>query len=386
MRRAFALSALLALLFSAPSLAASPAPAEPKKPSKPPSSLWGKYPLGNEKLKPLPATRTPAPVRSRSGTPAPAPAQTPPTISSGDAGGTSVPLWAVLLGALALSCVLGLAGESLVGRAKRLVRPPKAYEPAIQDAPAERSGDDQAAPEPSSVQPVESYESLSASVGVQPVGSDESLSASVGRLRAAAAALGYDDPKLQAVVEAVTVSGEWRPLALATVLSSWDEPAAAAQLARPEVSRSQSEGGMNMGDGYADLGNRVAAVLHAAEEVAARIREEALDEATAIRREAEDAATARVEHLTQEAEKVLAEAEAQARARREAAEETAARMEAEARKHQEDLNAAARSLEERLQKTLAGLERVSTNAEHVLTSAEQPAADDGNSAPQTMSA
>lgn len=377
MRKALALSTLLALLFSAPSLAASPAPGEPKKPSEPPSSLWGKYPLGNEKLKPLPATRTTAPVRSRSGTPAPAPAETPPTISSGDTGGTSVPLWAVLLGALALSCVLGLAGESLVGRAKRLVRPPKAYEPTFQDAPAERSDGVQATPEPS---------------GVQPVESDEPLPASVGRLRAAAAALGYDDPKLQAVVEAVTVSGEWRPLALATVLSSWDEPTAAVQFARREVSRSQSEGGMIMGDGYADLGNRVAAVLHAAEEVAARIREEALEEAAAIRREAEDAATARVEHLTQEAEqlhtkaeKALAEAEAQARARHEVAEEAAARMEAEARKHQEDLNAAARSLEERLQKTLAGLERVSTNAEHVLTSADQPA-DDGNSAPQTMSA
>lgn len=380
--KALALSALLALLISAPSMAASPAPAQPKQPAKPPSSLWGKYPLGNEKLKPLsvptPRTttgsRSPAPTRTPTQT-----SQTPPRSESGGGGGASIPLWAVLLGALALSCVLGLAGESLVGRARRLVRPPKPYELA-QQAPTEPADEYRPPPEPEplTVKPVRAQR-------------DGSLTASVEQLRAAAAGLGYDDPKLQAVVEAVTVSGEWRPLSLATVLASWEEPTATVKRARSEVSRSQSEGGMTMGGGSADLGNRVAAVLHAAEEVAARIREEAREEAAAIRRDAEDAATARVAHLTQEAEllhakaeEVLAEAEAQARARNEAAEETAARIEAEAIKHQEDLNAAARALEERLQKTLAGLELVSTNAEQVLTSADQ--ADDGNSAPQTLSA
>ena len=379
--RALALSALLALLISAPSLAASPAPAQPKQPAKPPSSLWGKYPLGNEKLKPLsvPTPRTTtgsrslAPTRTRAQT-----SQTPPSSESGGGGGASIPLWAVLLGALALSCVLGLAGESLVGRAKRLVRPPKPYE-LVQHAPAEPADEYRPPPEP---------EPLSVKPGR--VRSDGSLTASVEGLRAAAAGLGYDDPKLQAVVEAVTVSGEWRPLSLATVLASWEEPTA-VKGARSEVSRSQSQGGMIMGSGYADLGHRVAAVLHAAEEVAVRIREEAREEAAAIRRDAEDAATARVAHLTQEAEllhakaeEVLAEAEAQARARNEAAEETAARIEAEAIKHQDDLNAAARALEERLQTALAGLELVSTNAEQVLTSADQP--EDGNSGPQTLSA
>jgi hypothetical protein len=383
--RAFALSLSLALVLASGSLAASPAPAEQQKPAKAPSTLWGKYPLGKQKLQPLSeakTTRTP-----RAPAPARAPAESPPPVSGTESGGgASVPLWAVLLGALALSCVLGLAGESLVRRAKHLFRPPRGYEisvPAVLplELPVERA-DDAPPPLPPSIP--------------KPDRAGGSLSASVHRLREAAAALGYEDPKLQAVVEAVTVSGEWRPLAIATVLSSWEDQTATVQLARPRGRLSQPEGGMIMGDGYADLGNRVAAVIHAAEEVAARVREEAREEAAAIRRDAETAASVRVEHLTKEAEqlhqkaeKVLAEAEAQARARHEAAEATAARIEAEAIKHQEDLNAAARALEERLQNTLEGLERVSTNAEEVLGPAAKPKSarkKDGTSSSEALSA
>jgi hypothetical protein len=181
-----------------------------------------------------------------------APAQRPPTITGGHARGTSIPLWAVLLATLALSCVLGLGGESLVGRARRLVRPPRRYESRFREGPAERTDDHQASPPPTSAPPVED---------------DGSLSASVKQLRPAAA-LWYEAPKLHAVIEPVTTSGEWRPLALATAPSSRDEPAAAT-LARPQAPLSQPEGGMTMRDGYAAPGNRVAAVLHAAEEVAA---------------------------------------------------------------------------------------------------------------------
>lgn len=387
--RAFALSFSLALVLASGSLAASPAPAEQQKPAKAPSTLWGKYPLGKQKLEPLPKAEPTRAPRAPAPAPAPerAPAQsTQPVSGAESSGGSSIPLWAVLLGALALSCVLGLAGESFVRRAKHLFRPPKGYEISVPEElplelPVERADDAPPPLPPSSPKPERA--------GV-------SLDASVHRLREAAAALGYEDQKLKAVVEAVTVSGEWRPLAIATVLSSWEEQTATVQLARPRGGLSQPEGGMIMGDGYADLGNRVAAVIHAAEEVAARVREEAREEAAAIRRDAETEASVRVEHLTKEAEqlhqkaeKVLAEAEAQARARNEAAEATAARIEAEAIKHQEDLNAAARALEERLQNTLEGLERVSTNAEQVLGPAAKPKSvrkKDGDSSSEALSA
>jgi hypothetical protein len=173
-------------------------------------------------------------------------------LTSGHARGTSIPLWAVLLATLALSCVLGLGGESLVGRARRLVRPPRRYESRFGEGPAERTDDHQASPPPTSAPPVED---------------DGSHSASVEQLRQAAA-LWYGAPKLHAVIEPVTTSAEWRPLALATAPPSRDEPAVAT-LARPQAPLSQPEGGMTMGDGYAPPGNRVAAVLHAAEEVAA---------------------------------------------------------------------------------------------------------------------
>lgn len=358
--RALAISIVLALLVASPALAA-----EGKPPAKPPSALWGKYPLGEQKLQPLPKSNAPAAPSPRT----PQSRQNPPAVSSGDTSGSSFPLWAVLLGALALSCVLGLAGESIVRRLKLLVRPPKGYETILAEEPEPR-------------RPAEAARELpQAPLPARPDLNGASLAVSVSRLEDAVAALGYDDPRLRAVVEAVSVSGEWRPLALATVLSSWDMPATSVQLAPAPQAVSQFEGGMTMGDdGYAaDLANRVAVVLHAAEEVAARIRDEAREEAAEIRRGAEDAAATRIEHLTQEAkelhakaEKALAEAEAHARTRRDAAEETALRIEAEALKHQAELSEATRSLEERLQNTLAELEHVSSSAEEVLMPAAKP--------------
>jgi cell division septum initiation protein DivIVA len=352
-----ALSGFLALLITAPNASAAPAPeAARPKPDPVPAELWEKYPIGSETLESQPSLVQPLrrpPVRL----PAQKAAAIPARAASS---GTTVPLWAVLLAALGLSCVLGLAGEGLASRVKQVLRPKRPYK-VVDESPARRA---------------ESV-SLPRAAAVPAAQSEKSLASSLERLRVAAAGIGYEDPKLEAVIDATTTSPEWRPLALATVISSWEEAAVvpighsrAAAFLQPE------EGQTTMG--HSDLGNRVAAVLSAAEEVAERIREEAREEAAAITTKAEQAAAERVKALTREAEqlrakaeKVLAEADAKAKAKREAAEVMARRIEAEALRHQDDLNAAAHSLEERLRTALEGLERVSTEVEHVLAPAEE---------------
>lgn len=356
--RRLALSGFLAILIWASSASATPAPeATSPKPDPVPVELWEKYPIGSETLESQQPLVQPPPRRAPVRLPAQNATATPPPAASS---GTTVPLWAVLLAALGLSCILGLAGEGLAARVKQVLRPKRPYK-GVEEVPARRA---------------ESV-SLPRVAATPPAQSERSLANSLERLRVAAADLGYEDPKLEAVIDATTTSPEWRPLALATVISSWEEAAVvsmghsrAAAFLQPE------EGQTTMG--HSDLGNRVAAVLSAAEEVAERIREEALEEAAAITRKAEQAATERVKALTREveqlrakAEKVLAEADAKAKAKREAAEVMASRIEAEALRHQDDLNAAAHSLEERLRTALEGLERVSSEVEHVLAPAEE---------------
>jgi hypothetical protein len=144
---------------------------------------------------------------------------------------------------------------------------------------------------------------------------------------------------------------------------------------------------------YAELGDRVAAVLQAAEEAAEQMRldarstadqllEEAKREAQRVRVEAdkdakntreavESYATNHRREAEEKAGKLLTEAEGQARASREAAEAMAKRIEESARTLEEEVREQERMIRGRMQRYLAALRDVSGQIEDVLGETER---------------
>lgn len=153
------------------------------------------------------------------------------------------------------------------------------------------------------------------------------------------------------------------------------------------------------GRGYAELGDRVAAVLQAAEEAAQQIRSDANTAAEQVTRQAEQESKSMLEQAKSEAQrvrveadteakntreavesyatnhrreaevkaaKVLSEAEVQARASREAAEAMAQRIEESARTLEEEVRDQDRMIRGRMQRYLAALRDVSGQIEEVL--------------------
>jgi len=163
--------------------------------------------------------------------------------------------------------------------------------------------------------------------------------------------------------------------------------AAVSEIADHDVPATQATSGSGSG-AYAEIGERVAGVLSAAEAAAEQIRadarldaeeilREASDNAEQVRREAiaydsdtraavDTYATERRREAEQEVQKHLAEAEKQARATREAAEQMALKIEAEGRLRGEALREESRSVEERLKKALVGLRRMTEQLEELV--------------------
>jgi cell division septum initiation protein DivIVA len=139
---------------------------------------------------------------------------------------------------------------------------------------------------------------------------------------------------------------------------------------------------------YAEIGERVAGVLAAAETAASQIREDARasaeevlslarDEAEALRQEAaaydadtraavDSYASERRREVDEEVQRQLADSERQARATREAAEAMARQIEEEARQRARALRDESRAVEERLQKAAQGLRRMTAGIEELL--------------------
>jgi hypothetical protein len=155
---------------------------------------------------------------------------------------------------------------------------------------------------------------------------------------------------------------------------------------------------------YAEFGDRVAAVLQAAEETAEQIQSEAKTAAEQMTREAEQASRSMLEEAKREAQRVrveadtearntreavesyatnhrreaeekaaktLAESDAQARAAREAAEAMAQRIEEGARSLEEEVREQERMIRGRMQRYLAALRDVSSQIEEVLGETER---------------
>lgn len=169
-----------------------------------------------------------------------------------------------------------------------------------------------------------------------------------------------------------------------------------------EVKSSKQEAAATRG--YTEFGDRVAAVLQAAEEAAEQIRSDAQTAAEQMTRQAEqvsksllgeaksEAQRVRVEADTEakntreavesyatnhrreaeeKAAKTLSEADAQARAAREAAEAMAQRIEESARSLEEEVREQDRMVRGRMQRYLAALRDVSSQIEEVLGETER---------------
>jgi hypothetical protein len=139
---------------------------------------------------------------------------------------------------------------------------------------------------------------------------------------------------------------------------------------------------------YAEIGERVAGVLSAAEAAAEQIRADArLDGEDLLRAAKEEAEQARKEAMAydsdtraavgayatdrrreadQQAQQHLADAEGQARATREAAEEMARQIEEDGRQRGQALREESRAVEERLIKVLVGLRRMTVQLEELV--------------------
>jgi cell division septum initiation protein DivIVA len=141
---------------------------------------------------------------------------------------------------------------------------------------------------------------------------------------------------------------------------------------------------------YADIGERVASVLAAAETAANQIREDAAlraeevleaanQEAEDVRRKAaaydtdtraavDSYASEQRREAEQEIRKQLTDSEAQARATRQAAEAMARQIEEEGQRRGKALREESQAVEERLKKALAGLRRMTIEIEQLLGS------------------
>jgi cell division septum initiation protein DivIVA len=152
---------------------------------------------------------------------------------------------------------------------------------------------------------------------------------------------------------------------------------------------------------YAEIGERVAGVLSAAEAAAEQIRADArLNGEDLLRAAKEDADQVRNEAMAydgdtraavsayasdrrreaeQQAQQQLADAEAQARATREAAEEMARQIEEDGRQRGQALREESRAVEERLIKVLVGLRRMTVQLEELVGTPAAAAQTDGES-------
>jgi cell division septum initiation protein DivIVA len=139
---------------------------------------------------------------------------------------------------------------------------------------------------------------------------------------------------------------------------------------------------------YADIGERVAGVLAAAETAANQIRKDARasaeemlsiarEEAEALRRDAtvydadtraavDSYASNRRREVDEQVQKQLVDSEAQARATRQAAEAMARQIEEDARRRAHALHDESRAVEERLKKAAQGLRRMTAEIEELL--------------------
>ena len=173
-----------------------------------------------------------------------------------------------------------------------------------------------------------------------------------------------------------------------------------SEIADQEVPAAQAAPSSSGSRGYAEIGERVAGVLSAAETAADQIRadarldadellrgakanaEQVRSEAAAYEsdtREAVDGyATERRREAELQVEKQLADAETQARATREAAEQMALKIEEDGRLRGHALREESKAVEERLKKALAGLRRMTAQLEE-LVGAPAAAAPDGES-------
>ena len=174
--------------------------------------------------------------------------------------------------------------------------------------------------------------------------------------------------------------------------SQREEGASVSETADHDLPPSQTAS-TSASSGYAEIGERVASVLSAAETAADQIRADAQAhaeellrgaraEAERVRsvarayesdtREAVDAyASEQRRAADEQIAKQLSEAEAQARATREAAEEMAQRIEEEAHRRGQALREESRGVEDRLRKALTAMRRMTAQLEDLL---EAPAA------------
>jgi len=173
-----------------------------------------------------------------------------------------------------------------------------------------------------------------------------------------------------------------------------------SEIADRDVPAAQAAPSSSGSSGYAEIGERVAGVLNAAETAAEQIRADArLDAEGLLRAAKEDAeqahrdaatyesdtrdavdtyATERRREAEQQVQKQLADAEVQARATREAAEQMALKIEEEGRLRGQALREESRAVEERLKKALVGLRRMAAQLEE-LVGAPAAAQTDGES-------
>jgi flagellar biosynthesis GTPase FlhF len=139
---------------------------------------------------------------------------------------------------------------------------------------------------------------------------------------------------------------------------------------------------------YVDVGERIASVLHAAEQAAEQIRTDARREAeelTAGARQARDEADEYAQDVRsgvdgyanqhrreaeEEARQMLATAEAEAKALREAAQDMARQLEDEGRRRREELRDETRHLEERRKRALEDIREIAAQLEDVIGSAQ----------------
>jgi hypothetical protein len=145
-------------------------------------------------------------------------------------------------------------------------------------------------------------------------------------------------------------------------------------LQRDRVSSENSEGRQEpVEPDVTQLGDRVAAVLRAAEEAAEQIRTDAQAATEQMTRRAEHEAKARLEESRREAVRVLSDAETQARASRETAEAMVQRIQESARSLEEEVREQERMIRGRMQRYLAGLRDASGQIEAVLHETERDA-------------
>ncbi|HEX6491436.1 MAG TPA: hypothetical protein VF002_08725 [Gaiellaceae bacterium] len=190
--------------------------------------------------------------------------------------------------------------------------------------------------------------------------------------------------------------------------------AAMSELERETTEGSGADGAARVRPGPPEadsggVGERVSAILHAAEEAAEQIRSEARLETDALVREAQREAEAKISELTQtaaetrreaddyardmrmaveayakkhrqeaeeQARKLTAEAEARAQSILAAAQADAQRLEEAARRHQEALRSETHRLEERRRQALHGVRELMAILEELLEEAHEPAPDE----------